>query len=163
MKKIIISIFALAICSSLVFAKSREIGGKKLINSIPKEMIISKEKTTQEDFQKEVLEIHNGDIKNFRVTVTIADVNSNVEGLEYVFLDDSMKFIVDQETYNSLTELERSSLSSKIFAKKIFEQNGSSEFNFISDSKLFYIGIIYKTTDGKDTDLSKLFHVELMK
>lgn len=163
MKKIIISIFALAICSSLVFAKSGEIGGKKLINSIPKEMIISKEKTTQEDFQKEVLEIHNGDIKNFRVTVTIADVNSNVEGLEYVFLDDSMKFIVDQETYNSLTELERSSLSSKIFAKKIFEQNGSSEFNFISDSKLFYIGIIYKTTDGKDTDLSKLFHVELMK
>lgn len=74
-----------------------------------------------------------------------------------------MKFIVDQETYNSLTELERSSLSSKVFAKKTFEQNGSSEFIFKSDSKLFYIGIIYKTTDGKQADLSKLFHIELSK
>lgn len=162
MKKIIISILAVAMCSSLSFGKSESEGKKKLINSISPKMIISKE-STQEDFQKEILEIHNADIRNFRVTVTIADVNSNVEGLEYVFLDDSMKFIVDQETYNSLTELERSSLSSKIFAKKIFEQNSSSEFNFISDSKLFYIGIIYRTTDGKDTDLSKLFHVELMK
>ena len=163
MKKIIISIFALAICSSLVFAKSGEIGGKKLINSIPKEMIISKEKTTQEDFQNEVLEIHNGDIKNFRVTVTIADVNSNVEGLEFVFLDDEMKFVVNKETYDSLTELERSSLSNKVFAKKTFEQNGSTEFEFKSESKLFYIGIIYRTTDGGSTDLSKLFHVELKK
>lgn len=163
MKKIIISILAVMACASLSFGNGSE-GKNKIINSIPKEMIISKEKTTQEeDFQKEVLEIHNGNIRNFRVTVTIADVNSNVEGLEYVFLDDSMKFIVDQETYNSLTELERSSLSSKIFAKKIFEQNGSSEFNFISDSKLFYIGIIYRTTDGKQADLSKLFHVELSK
>lgn len=162
MKKIIISILAVAMCSSLSFGKSESEGKKKLINSISPKMIISKE-STQEDFQKEILEIHNSDIKNFRLTVTIADVNSNVEGLEYVFLDDSMKFIVDQETYNSLTELERSSLSSKIFAKKIFEQNGSSEFNFISDSKLFYIGIIYRTTDGKQADLSKLFHVELSK
>ena len=162
MKKIIISILAVAMCSSLSFGNSESEGKKKLINSISPKMIISKE-STQEDFQKEILEIHNSDIKNFRLTVTIADVNSNVEGLEYVFLDDSMKFIVDQETYNSLTELERSSLSSKIFAKKIFEQNGSSEFNFISDSKLFYIGIIYRTTDGKQADLSKLFHVELSK
>ena len=162
MKKIIISILAVMACASLSFGKSESEGKNKLINSISKEMIITK-KSTQEDFQKEILEIHNANIRNFRATVTIADVNSNVEGLEYVFLDDSMKFIVDQETYNSLTELERSSLSSKIFAKKIFEQNGSSEFNFISDSKLFYIGIIYRTTDGKQADLSKLFHVELSK
>ena len=162
MKKIIISILAVITVCTSSFGKSESEGKNKLINSISKEMVISKE-STQEDFQKEILEIHNADIKNFRLTVTIADVNSNVEGLEYVFLDDSMKFIVDQETYNSLTELERSSLSSKIFAKKIFEQNGSSEFNFISDSKLFYIGIIYRTTDGKQADLSKLFHVELSK
>ena len=163
MKKIIISIFALAICSSLVFAKSGEIGGKKLINSIPKEMIISKEKTTQEDFQKEILEIHNEDIKEFTLAVTIADTDSNVEGLEFVFLDDEMKFVVDKETYASLTELEKSTLSNKIFAQKTFEQNGSTEFKFTSDSKLFYIGIIYRTTDGKQADLSKLFHVELSK
>ena len=161
MKKIIISVLAIMACTSLSFGSGSE-GKKKVINSIPKEMIISKEKTTQEDLQKEIIEIHNADVKEFKLAVTIADVNSNVEGLEYVFLDDSMKFIVDQD-YNSLTELERSSLSSKIFAKKIFEQNGSTEFEFKSESKLFYIGIIYRTIDGKQLDLSKLLHVELSK
>ena len=162
MKKIIISILAVAMCSSLSFGKSESEGKKKLINSISPKMIISKE-TTQEDFQKEILEIHNADAKDFKVSVTIADTDSNIEGLEYVFLDDSMKFIVDKKTYDSLTELERSSLSNKVFAKKTFEQNGTSEFQFTSDSKLFYIGIIYRTTDGKQADLSKLFHVELSK
>ena len=149
-------------CSSLSFGRSESEGKKKLISSIPKELIIAKE-STQEDFQKEILEIHNADAKDFKVSVTIADTDSNIEGLEYVFLDDSMKFIVDKKTYDSLTELERSSLSNKIFAQKIFEENGTSEFQFTSDSKLFYIGIIYRTTDGGSTDLSKLFHVELKK
>lgn len=162
MKKIISSILAVIACASLSFGKSESEGKKKLIDSISPKMIISKE-STQEDFQKEILEIHNADIKNFRVTVTIADVNSNVEGLEFVFLDDEMKFVVDKETYASLTELERSSLSNKVFAKKTFEQNGTTGFEFRSDSKLFYIGIIYRTTDGKQADLSKLFHVELSK
>ena len=164
MKKIIISIFAVTICSSVSFWKSESEGKKKLINSIPKELVISKEKSTQEeDFQKEIIEIHNADIKNFKLAVTIADTDSNIEGLEFVFLDDEMKFVVDKTTYDSLTELERSSLSNKVFAKKTFEQNGSTEFEFKSESKLFYIGIIYKTTDGKQADLSKLFHVELSK
>lgn len=163
MKKIIISILAVTMCSSLSFGKSKIEGKKKLINSIPKELIITKEKSTQEDFQKEILEIHNEDIKEFTLAVTIADTDSNIEGLEFVFLDDKMKFVVDRKTYNSLTELERSSLSNKIFAQKIFEENGTFEFSFQSDAKLFYIGIIYRTTDGKQTDLSKLFHVELSK
>lgn len=163
MKKIIISILAVTMCSSLSFRKSKIEGKKKLINSIPKELIITKEKSTQEDFQKEILEIHNEDIKEFTLAVTIADTDSNIEGLEFVFLDDEMKFVVDRKTYNSLTELERSSLSNKIFAQKIFEENGTFEFSFQSDAKLFYIGIIYRTTDGKQTDLSKLFHVELSK
>lgn len=162
MKKIIISVLAVIMCSSLSFGRSESEGKKKLISSIPKELIIAKE-STQEDFQKEILEIHNADAKDFKVSVTIADTDSNIEGLEYVFLDDSMKFIVDKKTYDSLTELERSSLSNKIFAQKIFEENGTSEFQFTSDSKLFYIGIIYRTTDGGSTDLSKLFHVELKK
>lgn len=163
MKKIIISILAVTMCSSLSFGKSKIEGKKKLINSIPKELIITKEKSTQEDFQKEILEIHNGDIKEFTLAVTIADTDSNIEGLEFVFLDDEMKFVVDKTTYNFLNELERSSLSNKIFAQKIFEENGTFEFSFQSDAKLFYIGIIYRTTDGKQTDLSKLFHVELSK
>ena len=163
MKKIIISILAITMCSSLSFGKSKIEGKKKLINSIPKELIITKEKSTQEDFQKEILEIHNEDINEFTLAVTIADTDSNIEGLEFVFLDDEMKFVVDRKTYNSLTELERSSLSNKIFAQKIFEENGTFEFSFQSDAKLFYIGIIYRTTDGKQTDLSKLFHVELSK
>ena len=163
MKKIIISILAVTMCSSLSFGKSKIEGKKKLINSIPKELIITKEKSTQEDFQKEILEIHNEDIKEFTLAVTIADTDSNIEGLEFVFLDDEMKFVVDRKTYDSLTELERSSLSNKIFAQKIFEENGTFEFSFQSDAKLFYIGIIYRTTDGKQTDLSKLFHVELSK
>ena len=162
MKKIIISILAVTMCSSLSFGRSESEGKKKLINSIPKELIITKE-STQEDFQKEILEIHNEDIKEFTLAVTIADTDSNIEGLEYVFLDDSMKFIVDKKTYDSLTALERSSLSNKIFAQKIFEENGTFEFSFQSNAKLFYIGIIYRTTDGKQTDLSKLFHVELSK
>lgn len=162
MKKIIISVLAIIMCSSLSFGRSESEGKKKLISSIPKELIIAKE-STQEDFQKEILEIHNADAKDFKVSVTIADTDSNIEGLEYVFLDDSMKFIVDKKTYDSLTALERSSLSNKIFAQKIFEENGTSEFQFTSDSKLFYIGIIYRTTDGGSTDLSKLFHVELKK
>ena len=163
MKKIIISILAITMCSSLSFGKSKIEGKKKLINSIPKELVISKEKSTQEDFQKEILEIHNEDINEFTLAVTIADTDSNIEGLEFVFLDDEMKFVVDRKTYDSLTELERSSLSNKIFAQKIFEENGTFEFSFQSDAKLFYIGIIYRTTDGKQTDLSKLFHVELSK
>ena len=163
MKKIIISILAVIMCSSLSFGKSKSEEKKKLINSIPKELIITKEKSSQEDFQKEILEIHNEDIKEFTLAVTIADTDSNIDGLEFVFLDDEMKFVVDRKTYDSLTELERSSLSNKIFAQKIFEENGTFEFSFQSDAKLFYIGIIYRTTDGKQTDLSKLFHVELSK
>lgn len=162
MKKIIISVLAIMACTSLSFGSGSE-GKKKVINSIPKEMIISKEKTTQEDLQKEIIEIHNADVKEFKLAVTIADTDSNIEGLEFVFLDDEMKFVVDKTTYDSLTELERSSLSNKVFAKKTFEQNGSTEFEFKSESKSFYIGIIYKTTDGKQADLSKLFHVELSK
>lgn len=163
MKKIIISILAVIMCSSLSFGKSKSEEKKKLINSIPKELIITKEKSTQEDFQKEILEIHNEDIKEFTLAVTIADTDSNIEGLEFVFLDNEMKFVVDRKTYDSLTELERSSLSNKIFAQKIFEENGTFEFSFQSDAKLFYIGIICRTTDGKQTYLSKLFHVELSK
>ena len=162
MKKIIISVLAVIMCSSLSFGRSESEGKKKLISSIPKELIIAKE-STQEDFQKEILEIYNADAKDFKVSVTIADTDSNIEGLQFVFLDDEMRFVVNKETYDSLTELERSSLSNKIFAQKIFEENGTSEFQFTSDSKLFYIGIIYRTTDGGSTDLSKLFHVELKK
>ena len=59
MKKIIISILAVAMCSSLSFGRPESEGKKKVINSIPKELIITKE-SAQEDFQKEILEIHNG-------------------------------------------------------------------------------------------------------
>lgn len=96
MKKIIISVLAVIMCSSLSFGRSESEGKKKLISSIPKELIIAKE-STQEDSQKEILEIHNADAKDFKVSVTIADTDSNIEGLEYVFLDDSIKFIVDKK------------------------------------------------------------------
>ena len=121
MKKIIISILAITMCSSLSFGKSKIEGKKKLINSIPKKLIITKE-STQEYFQKEILEIHNTDIEKFTLAVTIADTDSNIEGLEFIFLDDEMKFVVDKTTYNSLTELERSSLSNKIFAQKFLRK-----------------------------------------
>lgn len=44
MKKIIISILAITMCSSLSFGKSKIEGKKKLINSIPKKLIITKKK-----------------------------------------------------------------------------------------------------------------------
>lgn len=161
MKKIITGVFVLGLLSTLSFGKSQNGGEKKLVNSIPKNSIISKE--TNINYQTELIEIHNADTRNFKVSVTIADTSSNIERLEFVFLDDSMKFVVEEKTFHSLTELERSSLSAKTFAKKTFEQNGTSEFELKSDSKLFYIGIIYKTIDGQEADLDKIFHVELTK
>lgn len=161
MKKIITGVFVLGLLSTLSFGKSQNEGAKKLVNSIPKNSIISKE--TNINYQTELIEIHNADIRNFKVTVTIADTSSKIERLEFVFLDDSLKYVVEKDTFDSLTELERSSLSAKTFAKKTFEQNGSSEFELKSDSKLFYIGIIYKTIDGQEADLNKIFHVELTK
>ena len=50
MKKIIISILAIAMCSSLSFGRPESEGKKKVINSIPKELVISKEKRTQEEY-----------------------------------------------------------------------------------------------------------------
>jgi len=162
MKKIIIGVLALGLVGILSFGKSQNMGEKKLVNTLPKEAIISKDMNDY-NYETELIEIHNADIRNFKVTVTIADTSSNIERLEFVFLDDSLKYVVEEDTFNSLTELERSSLSAKTFAKKTFEQNGSSEFELKSDSKLFYIGIIYKTIDGQEADLNKIFHVELTK
>lgn len=162
MKKIIIGVLALGLVGILSFGKSQNEGAQKLINAIPKEAIISKD-INGYNYETELIEIHNADTHNFKVSVTIADTSSNIERLEFVFLDDSLKFVVEENTFNSLTDLERSTLSSKTFAKKTFEQNGTSEFELKSDSKLFYIGIIYKTIDGKETDLSKILHIELTK
>lgn len=162
MKKIIIGVFVLGLLSTLSFGKSQNMGEKKLVNSLPKEAIISKDMNDY-NYETELIEIHNADIRNFKVNVTIADTSSNIERLEFVFLDDSLKYVVEEEIFNSLTELERSSLSAKTFAKKISVENGSSEFELKSDSKLFYIGIIYKTIDGQEADLDKIFHVELTK
>lgn len=162
MKKIITGVFVLGLLSTLSFGKSQNMGEKKLVNTLPKEAIISKDMNDY-NYQTELIEIHNSDIRNFKVNVTIADTSSNIERLEFVFLDDSLKYVVEEKTFHSLTELERSSLSAKTFAKKTFEQNGTSEFELKSDAKLFYIGIIYKTIDGKETDLSKILHIELTK
>ena len=162
MKKIIIGVLALGLVGILSFGKSQNEGAQKLINAIPKEAIISKD-INGYNYETELIEIHNADTSKFKVSVTIADTSSNIERLEFVFLDDSLKYVVEENTFHSLTDLERSTLSSKTFAKKTFEQNGTSEFELKSDSKLFYIGIIYKTIDGKETDLSKILHIELTK
>ena len=107
------------------------------------------------------MEINNGTVKNFKLSITIADTESNIEGLEFVFLDDNYQYIIDKETYNSLSNLERSTLSPKTFRKMIFEQNGTFEFAFENNSNKFYIGVIYKLKQGKKDDLNKIFFVDL--
>ena len=107
------------------------------------------------------MEINNGTAKNFKLSITIADTDSNIEGLEFVFLDDNFKFIIDKDTYDSLSDIERSSLSDKTFRKLIFEQNGSYDFEFQSNSNKFYIGVIYKIKSGKTDDLNKIFFINL--
>ena len=109
------------------------------------------------------MEINNGTVKNFKLSITIADTESNIEGLEFVFLDDNFKFIIDKDTYDSLSNLERSSLSDKTFRKMIFEQNGSYDFDFQSTSDKFYVGVIYKIKSGKTDDLKKVFFIDLIK
>ena len=155
MKKIIIGVFAVMTICTLNFGKS------SFIDTVPKEIIISKESIQQGDFKKEIMEINNGTVKNFKLSITIADTESNIEGLEFVFLDDNYQYIIDKETYNSLSNLERSTLSPKTFRKMIFEQNGTFEFAFENNSNKFYIGVIYKLKQGKKDDLNKIFFVDL--
>ena len=155
MKKIIIGLFVLTILATVSFGKS------SFIDTVAKEIIISKESIQQGDFKKEIMEINNGTAKNFKLSITIADTDSNIEGLEFVFLDDNFKFIIDKDTYDSLSDIERSSLSDKTFRKLIFEQNGSYDFEFQSNSNKFYIGVIYKIKSGKTDDLNKIFFINL--
>ena len=155
MKKIIIGLFVLTMLSTVSFGKS------SFIDTVPKEILISKESIQQGDFKKEIMEINNGTAKNFKLSVTIADTDSNIEGLEFVFLDDNFKFIIDKDIYQTLSDIERSSLSDKTFRKLIFEQNGSYDFEFQSTSYKFYVGVIYKIKSGKTDDLSKVFFVNL--
>ena len=136
-------------------------GKSSFIDTVPQEILISKESIQQGDFKKEIMEINNGTVKNFKLSITIADTESNIEGLEFVFLDDNFKFIIDKETYDSLSNLERSSLSDQTFRKMIFEQNGSYDFEFQSNSNKFYISVIYKIKSGKTDDLNKIFFINL--
>ena len=136
-------------------------GKSSFIDTVPQEILISKVSIQQGDFKKEIMEINNGTVKNFKLSITIADTESNIEGLEFVFLDDNFKFIIDKDTYDSLSNLERSSLSDKTFRKMIFEQNGSYDFEFQSNSNKFYIGVIYKIKSGKTDDLNKIFFINL--
>lgn len=156
MKKIIIGLFVLTMLATVSFGKS------SFIDTVPKEILLSKESIQQGDFKKAIMEIENGDTKNFKLSVTIADTDSNIQELEYVFLDDNYQYIIDKETYNSLSNLERSTLSPKTFRKMIFEQNGTFEFAFENKSNKFYIGVIYKVKQGKKEDeLNKIFFIDL--
>ena len=78
-----------------------------------------------------------------------------------MFVNNCNKFIIDKDTYQTLSDIERSSLSDKTFRKLIFEQNGSYDFEFQSTSYKFYVGVIYKIQSGKTDDLSKVFFVNL--
>ena len=67
MKKIIIGVFVLTMLATVSFGKS------SFIDTVPKEIIISKESIQQGDFKKEIMEINNGTVKNFKLSITIAD------------------------------------------------------------------------------------------
>ena len=101
MKKIIIGLFVLTMLATVSFGKS------SFIDTVPKEILLSKESIQQGDFKKAIMEIENGDTKNFKLSVTIADTDSNIQELEYVFLDDNYQYIIDKEILYLLKHLEK--------------------------------------------------------
>ena len=144
MKKILILILLI---SSITIANAKTSNKNDFImENIPDEIKIEKNiGTNNEEFEKEIIEIQNPS-KNgeFKITVTFPDKEMELEYVDYVFMDNNFNFATTEDSYNSLTNLERGRLSSSVFIEPVFEQNGSIEYKVKTHDNKVLIGFIYK-------------------
>ena len=142
MKKLFILILLI---SSITIANAKKSNKNDFImENIPDEIKINKNQNNEE-FEKEIIEIPNPS-KNgeFKITVTFPDKEMELEYVDYVFMDNDFNFATTEDSYNSLTNLERGRLSSRVFIEPVFEQNGSIEYKVKTSDDKVLIGFIYK-------------------
>ena len=141
MKKILILILLISSITTIAKTSTKN---DFIMESIPDEIKINKNQNNEE-FEKEIIEIPNPS-KNgeFRITVTFPDKEMELEYVDYVFMDNDFNFATTEDSYNSLTNLERGRLSSKVFIEPVLEQNGSIEYKVKTHDNKVLIGFIYK-------------------
>ena len=142
MKKLFILILLI---SGITIANAKKSNKNDFImENIPDEIKINKNQNNEE-FEKEIIEIPNPS-KNgeFKITVTFPDKEMELEYVDYVFMDNDFNFATTEDSYNSLTNLERGRLSSRVFIEPVFEQNGSIEYKVKTSDDKVLIGFIYK-------------------
>lgn len=143
MKKILILILLISSITTISNAKTSA-KNNFIIENIPDEIKINKNQNNEE-FEKEIIEIPNPS-KNgeFKITVTFPDKEMELEYVDYVFMDNNLNFATTEDSYNSLTNLERGRLSSRVFVEPVLEQNGSIEYKVKTSDDKVLIGFIYK-------------------
>lgn len=141
MKKILILILLISSITTIAKTSTKN---DFIMESIPDEIKINKNQNNEE-FEKEIIEIPNPS-KNgeFRITVTFPDKEMELEYVDYVFMDNDFNFATTEDSYNSLTNLERGRLSSRVFVEPVLEQNGSIEYKVKTSDDKILIGFIYK-------------------
>ncbi|MBF0990138.1 MAG: hypothetical protein HXK70_05245 [Clostridiales bacterium] len=141
MKKILILILLISSITTIAKTSTKN---DFIMESIPDEIKINKNQNNEE-FEKEIIEIPNPS-KNgeFRITVTFPDKEMELEYVDYVFMDNDFNFATTEDSYNSLTNLERGRLSSRVFVEPVLEQNGSIEYKVKTHDNKVLIGFIYK-------------------
>ena len=141
MKKILILILLISSITTIAKTSTKI---DFIMESIPDEIKINKNQNNEE-FEKEIIEIPNPS-KNgeFRITVTFPDKEMELEYVDYVFMDNDFNFATTEDSYNSLTNLERGRLSSRVFVEPVLEQNGSIEYKVKTYDNKVLIGFIYK-------------------
>lgn len=141
MKKILILILLISSITTIAKTSTKN---DFIMESIPDEIKINKNQKNEE-FEKEIIEIPNPS-KNgeFRITITFPDKEMELEYVDYVFMDNDFNFATTEDSYNSLTNLERGRLSSRVFVEPVLEQNGSIEYKVKTSDDKILIGFIYK-------------------
>ena len=142
MKKLFILILLI---SSITIANAKKSSKSDFImENIPDEIKINKNQNNEE-FEKEIIEIttptKNGE---FKITITMPDKETEIEYMDYIFMDNDFNFGTSENLFNSLTPLERGRLSNKLFIEPVFEQNGSIEYKVKTSDNKVLIGFIYK-------------------
>ena len=145
MKKILILILLISSITTISNAKTSA-KNNFIIDNIPDEIKINKNiSTTSEEFEREIIVVPNPEgKKEFKISVTFPDKETSLEYVDYVFMDNNFNFATTEDSYNSLTNLERGKLSSKVFVEPVLEQNGSIEYKVKTSDDKVLISFIYK-------------------
>lgn len=143
MKKILILILLISSITTIGNAKSKS---NFIMENVPNEIKIDKNiGTNNEEFEKEIIVVPNPEgKKEFKISITFPDKETELEYVDYIFMDEEFNFVTTEDSYNSLTNLERGKLSSKVFVEPVLEQNGSIEYKVKTSDDKVLIGFIYK-------------------